>query len=112
MSQTKIYVGNLSYDSGQLELENFFSQYGEVKEVKLISDRETGRSKGFGFVTFATVDAANASLKADGTELQGRKIRVNIANDEGQRSGGGGAGARGPRPSNGGGFRGGFRDSR
>jgi len=91
MNQNKVYVGNLSYSTTSDDLTAFFSQYGEITELKLISDYD-GRSKGFGFVTFATQEAAQASLAANDTELQGRKIKVNIARDkeEGRRGGGGG----------------------
>ena len=92
MSQNKIYVGSLSYDVTADELESFFGQYGDIEEAKLIIDRETGRSKGFAFITFANQKAAQASLAADGTELQGRRIRVNIARDDNRRRGGGGGG--------------------
>ena len=88
MSQSKLYVGNLSYSTTDQDLQEYFSQYGTITEVKLITDRETGRSKGFGFVNYETDDFAKEALKADGTELQGRKIRVNIANDD-RRTGGG-----------------------
>ena len=90
MSQSKIYVGNLSYDTKEADLESFFSKYGPLTEVKLIKDIHTGRSKGFAFLTFEDQKAAEASLEANDTELQGRKIRVNIAKDTGGRRGGGG----------------------
>ncbi len=106
MSQNKVYVGNLSYDVSSADLEQFFSQYGEITESKLITDRDTGRSKGFAFITFATDAAAQASLAADGQEQNGRKLRVNLARDEQRRGGGGGgAGAGGARRSSGGGQR-------
>lgn len=97
MSQNKIYVGSLSYSVLSNELEDFFSQYGELSEVKLISDRETGQSKGFAFITFASQQSAESALSADGTELKGRKIRVNMAKDDVRRSGGGGHGHGGGR---------------
>ena len=91
MNQNKVYVGNLPYSTTSDDLRDLFSQYGEVLELKLITDYE-GRSKGFGFVTFNTQEAAQASLVLDGAELQGRKLKVNIARDkeEGRRGGGGG----------------------
>ena len=82
MSQSKIYVGNLSYDTKDADLEEFFSKYGQLAEIKLIQDIQTGRSKGFAFLTFENQQDAEASLEANGTELQGRKIRVNIAEDK------------------------------
>lgn len=97
MSQTKVYVGNLPYRTDDAELEQLFGAYGEVTEVRIVMDRESGRSKGFGFITFAEAEGANNALKADGTELQGRKLRVNLANDDARRTGG--ANGRGPRPS-------------
>jgi len=101
MSQTKIYVGNLSYNTTDHELEEFFGQYGSIKEIKLITDRETGRSKGFGFITFDDQQAAQASLQANGLELQSRKLRVNMANDDARRTSGAGGG-RGGRQGGGG----------
>lgn len=95
MSQSKIYVGNLSYDATQDDLHDFFSQYGEITETKLISDRETGRSKGFAFITYADAAHAQEALAANGTELMGRTLKVNEAREGqggGRRGGGGGRG--------------------
>jgi cold-inducible RNA-binding protein len=92
MSQNKIYVGNLSFDTIASDLEEFFSQYGKIVDTKLIKDRDTDKSKGFGFITFDTQKGAQASLAADGTELKGRRIKVNMARDDSRRSGGGGGG--------------------
>jgi RNA recognition motif-containing protein len=76
----KIYVGNLSYSSTDPELEELFGQYGEVVSAKVIMDRETQRSRGFGFVEMADDDAATAAISAlDGQDLGGRKLRVNEA---------------------------------
>ena len=88
MSQSKIYVGNLSYDTKEDALESFFSQYGQISETKLITDRDTGRSKGFAFLTFDNQQDAEASLEANDTELEGRKMRVNIAKEPNNRGGG------------------------
>jgi RNA recognition motif-containing protein len=104
--QSKIYAGNLSYDTKEADLEEFFAQYGKTSEVKLIKDNTTGRSKGFAFITFENQKDAEASLEANGAELQGRKIRVNIARDNGGARGGRG-GARGGRGGFGGGNGGG-----
>ncbi|MBB72501.1 MAG: RNA-binding protein [Legionellales bacterium] len=92
MSQSKIYVGNLSYGSTDEDLREFFAQYGDISEVKLITDRETGRSRGFAFVTFGNADAAKSALDADGTEFQSRRLKVSMAKEDGggRRSGGGG----------------------
>lgn len=99
----KVYVGGLSYDVTKEALADEFRQYGEIEEAVVITDRETGRSRGFGFVTFANQAGAQASLAYDGKEWLGRKITVNIAKDKPA----GGAGGRGGR-SGGGGGRGGF----
>lgn len=89
MSQAKIYVGNLSYDATSDDLENFFAKFGEITDVKLIIDRETNRSKGFGFITFATQDSAQAAIEnTNGFDFMGRKLRVNSANDKGGSGGG------------------------
>lgn len=88
---SKLFVGGLSWDTTDDSLRNGFESFGELDEVKVILDRETGRSRGFGFVSFK--DAANAQSaieEMDGRELDGRSIRVNEANDRPQRGGGGG----------------------
>jgi heterogeneous nuclear ribonucleoprotein A1/A3 len=90
MSQTKLYVGNLSYHTTEGELRETFSTYGEITELKLITDRDTGRSKGFAFVSFETAEAAESALSLNDTELDGRKMRINFAKDDGGRRGGGG----------------------
>jgi cold-inducible RNA-binding protein len=74
-----IYVGNLPYSAMQDNLESLFAQYGAIRDVTIIKDRDTGRSKGFGFVTFADDQAAQAALAQNGQELDGRQLRVNIA---------------------------------
>ncbi|QHG92590.1 RNA-binding protein [Coxiella endosymbiont of Amblyomma sculptum] len=81
MNQSKVYVGSLSYDVTTDDLQSFFGQYGDIEETRLITDRETGRSKGFAFITYTNQSGAQAALVANGIELQGRKIRVNIARD-------------------------------
>ena len=88
MSQNKVYVGSLSYDMTTDELQSFFGQYGDIEETRLITDRETGRSKGFAFITYTNQNGAQAALVANGIELQGRKIRVNIARDNNSNGGG------------------------
>ena len=105
MSQSKIYVGNLPYSTTEDALRSFFSQYGSIEEVKLIVDFGTGRSKGFGFITFANAEACEKAVKgANDQEMDGRKLKVNVARDN-PRDGGGGRGGRGGRD---GGGRGGF----
>ena len=84
----KIFVGSLSWNTSDQELGDFFSQVGEIQEAKVITDRETGRSRGFGFVTFNSQDDANAAVERfNGAELDGRTIKVNIAEDK-RRDGG------------------------
>ena len=78
----KIYVGNLSWNTTNDDLSDMFAQYGEVLSVNIISDRETNRSKGFGFVEMADDDAAVAAISTfNGSELDGRNLRVNEAED-------------------------------
>ena len=78
----KLFVGNLSWDTRDDVLYEAFAQFGEVTEAKVIADRETGRSRGFGFVTFADEAAGDAAISGmNGTELDGRPLRVNEAHD-------------------------------
>jgi cold-inducible RNA-binding protein len=91
----KLFVGGLSWDTNDQSLAAAFSRFGPVIEAKVISDRDTGRSRGFGFVTFeAPADADNAIAEMDGAEIDGRAVRVNEAEDK-QRGGGGGGGGGG-----------------
>lgn len=108
----KLFVGGLSWGTTDDSLHGAFSQFGEIVEAKVITDRETGRSRGFGFITFADDDGANQAVsEMDGTELDGRTIKVNEAQDKPARSGGGGGGGggRGGRGGGGGGGGGGGR---
>ena len=92
--KNKLFVGSLSWDTNSQGLEEAFSPFGPISEAIVISDRETGRSRGFGFVTFENAeDAENAVKEMDGKELDGRTIRVNEAHDK--KPGGGGGGGRG-----------------
>ncbi|MFO0692090.1 MAG: RNA-binding protein [Polyangiales bacterium] len=101
---TRLYVGNLSFQTSQDALQEAFQAIGEVREVYLPSDRETGRPRGFAFVTMATAQGAqDAIAQLDGRLLDGRPLRVNEAEERPQRGGGGGGGFGG-----GGGGRGGF----
>jgi cold-inducible RNA-binding protein len=86
MNNKKIYVGNLSFNTTQDDLETEFSKFGEVEELKLITDMETGRSKGFAFITFKTSEAMEASLAKNGEDLDGRPLRVNQAEERKPRS--------------------------
>lgn len=90
----KLFVGGVSWDTSDEGLRRAFEQFGEVVEAKIITDRETGRSRGFGFVTFAQGDDAARAMEAmDQATLDGRTIRVNEAQER-QRGGGGGGGGR------------------
>ena len=91
----KLFVGSLSWDTNDEGLRNAFSVHGEISEAIVISDRDTGRSRGFGFVTFDDDEAADKAVAAlNGTELDGRTIKVDVAQAK-QRSGGGGGGGGG-----------------
>ncbi|XP_067086205.1 cold-inducible RNA-binding protein B-like isoform X2 [Osmerus mordax] len=108
----KLFVGGLSFDTNEQSLEDVFSKYGQISEVVVIKDRETQRSRGFGFVTFDNPDEAkDAMLAMNGKSLDGRQIRVDQAGKSGGggRSGGGGfrGGSSGGRGGGGGYFRGG-----
>lgn len=82
----KLYVGNLSYSSTEPVLEDLFGQYGQVVSAKVVTDRETKRSRGFGFVEMEEDDAAEAAISAlDGYEFEGRKLRVNEAMERERR---------------------------
>lgn len=98
---SKLYVGNLPFNATEEEVTEYFSAVGEVQSVKIISDRETGRSRGFCFVEMQNADAAIAEL--NGKEMNGRKITVSEAREREQRGGGGGGGG-GFHGGNGGGF--------
>lgn len=95
----RLYVGNLSYDCTIETLREAFADLGQVDDVHIAMDRETGRSRGFGFVTMATAEqAANAIQQMNGAMLEGRALRVNEAEERPARSGGGGRGGfGGPR---------------
>lgn len=76
---TSIYVGNLAWSATQDGLESLFKPYGEVLSVKIVTDRDTGRSRGFGFVEMNDDEAVNAISALDGKEVEGRALRVNKA---------------------------------
>ena len=86
MNNNKIYIGNLPYTTTEDDLRETFGQYGEIQEVKLITDRETGRSKGFAFVTFTEESAMEAAFEKNGQELGGRTLRVNKAEEKRSRA--------------------------
>lgn len=80
---TKIYVGNINYTTTEDDLQRIFGEHGTVKSVNVITDRDTGRSKGFGFVEMETEEAAAAAIEAlNDQEIDGRKLRVNEAHDK------------------------------
>ena len=96
----KLFIGGLSWDTTDEGLRQAFASYGEITEAKVITDRDTGRSRGFGFVTFAQDDDAKTAIsKMDGTSLDGKTLKVNEAQEKsprgGGRSGGGFGGGRG-----------------
>jgi len=85
MDKNKIFVGSLPWSINNDSLKELFSQYGEVTEAVVIMDRETQRSKGFGFVTFSTPESAQKALEMSGKEVEGRAIVVNIAKPREER---------------------------
>lgn len=110
---TKLYVGNLSFNTTENDLQDAFAAFGDVSEVNLMVDRMTGRSRGFAFVTMATPDGAKAAIAAmQGRQLDGRPLTVNEARPKEERSGGGGGGGYGGGSGGGGGGAGGSRGPR
>jgi RNA recognition motif-containing protein len=106
----KLYVGNLSYGVDSSELEQLFAQHGQVVSAQIINDRETGRSKGFGFVEMADDAEADAAITAlNGQQHNGRALTVNEARPREERGGGGGGGSRSFGGGGGGGYAGGGR---
>ena len=94
----RIYVGNFVFETSEQQLREAFEAYGQVHEVSMIQDRETGRPKGFAFVEMPTSEEAQAAITAlNGKELAGRAITVNEARPRQERSFGGGGGGRGSR---------------
>jgi RNA recognition motif-containing protein len=90
MANAKLYVGNLSYNSTEDSLAELFSQFGEVVSIRIVTDRETGRSKGFGFVEMASAEAAQQSIaQLNGKQVDGRALTVNEARPQEPRQGGG-----------------------
>jgi RNA recognition motif-containing protein len=103
----KLYVGNLSFSAQESEIREMFSEFGNVSDVKIITDRETGRSRGFAFVEMSNDSEANAAMQAmNGKDVGGRALVVNEAREREARGGGGGGGGG----SRGGGGGGGRRD--
>ena len=105
---TKLYVGNLPFDTTENDLQDMFGGFGPVTDVNLITDRASGRSRGFAFVTMATPEAAQAAIKdLAGKNIKGRNLTVNEARPREDNKGGGGGGRRdyGDRRGGGGGGR-------
>jgi cold-inducible RNA-binding protein len=111
----RIYVGNLSYQTTEGDLASLFEQVGQVESVSIITDRDTGRSKGFAFVEMSGDDADKAITQFNGTEVNGRALTVNEARPREERSGGNRGGYGGGGRNSGGrssGGRGGYGGSR
>ena len=111
---TRLFIGNLPFSATENDIQDLFSQQGGVVEVSLMQDRMTGRSRGFAFVTMESPDAAQAAIQAlDGSDFQGRPLKVNEARPREERpsfgGGGGGGGGGGYRERGGGGGGGGDR---
>jgi len=101
---TKLFVGNLSFEVTENDLQDLFVAFGPVTEVNLMTDRSTGRSRGFAFVTMATPEGAQAAIQGTaGKEVKGRALTVNEARPREERSGGGGGGRGGYGDRRGGG---------
>jgi len=101
--EVKLYIGGLSFDSTEESVRSFFEQYGSVTDCFLPTDRDTGKLRGFAFVTMPSADAETAVRKADGAELDGRNIKVNEAQPKGS-SGGGNSSRGGKFSDNSGGY--------
>ena len=107
---TRLYVGNLSFNTNADGVRTAFQEFGTVSDVHLVSDRETGRSRGFAFVTMGTPEAAQAAIQQlSGKSVNGRNLTVNEARPREERSGGGYGGGGGGRGYGGGGGGGGGR---
>jgi RNA recognition motif-containing protein len=101
---SKVFVGNLSFDTTREELEQLFAPLGEIAEIVIPTDRDSGRPRGFAFVTYASAEHATQAIqKLDGAELGGRNLRVNEATERAPRSFAGGGGGGFSRPFGGGG---------
>jgi cold-inducible RNA-binding protein len=104
----KMYVGNLSFQTTKQDIQDLFSQHGQVTDVHLPVDRDSGQPRGFAFVTMGSSAEMNTAIKAvDGQDLGGRKLKVNEAQAREERGGGGGGGGRGYGGGGGGGYGGG-----
>ncbi|MET0340408.1 MAG: RNA-binding protein [Polyangiales bacterium] len=89
----RLYVGNLSFNTDEATLQNAFARFGDVQEVRIVTDRETGMSRGFGFVSMVDAEGAQAAMtQMNGSMVDGRSLRVNEAEDRNRAGGGGGGG--------------------
>jgi cold-inducible RNA-binding protein len=110
---SKMYVGNLPFSASEDDLREAFGQFGEVTDVALMMDRETGRPRGFAFITMGSKEAMDAAIKGlDGQDLGGRNLTVNEARPREERSGGGGGYGGGGGERRGGGGGGGYGERR
>ena len=101
---TKLFVGNLSFNTTENDLQDAFAAHGQVVEATLMMDRMTGRSRGFAFVTYSTPEEAQKAIEAmNGAQIDGRALTVNVARPKEERPPGGGGRDRGPRREGGGG---------
>ena len=91
----KLFVGNLSFNTTENDLNDAFAAYGTVTETNLMMDRETGRPRGFGFITMSSAEEAQKAIETmNGKEIDGRELTVNVAKPREERTGGGGGGRR------------------
>src|SRR5215213_934247 len=105
----KLFVGNLSFNTTENDLNDAFAAFGTVTETNLMMDRETGRPRGFGFITMSSAEEAQKAIEAlNGKDMDGRALTVNVAKPREERSGGGGGGGRREYGGGGGGGRGGY----
>jgi cold-inducible RNA-binding protein len=96
MSENKLFVGNLSFNTTENDLQDMFAAHGTVVEANLMTDRMSGRPRGFGFVTMSTPEEAQAAIGAlNGQSIDGRALTVNVAKPREERTGGGGGGRSG-----------------
>jgi RNA recognition motif-containing protein len=103
MNNNKLFVGNLSFNTTENDLQDTFAPYGTVTETNLLMDRESGRPRGFGFVTMSTPEEAQAAMTAlSGKSIEGRDLTVNLAKPREERGGSGGGSGGGRRESSGG----------
>ena len=98
MSNSKLFVGNLSFNTTENDLQDTFAAHGTVSEVNLMMDRDSGRPRGFGFVTMSTSEEAQAAISAlNGVSIDGRALTVNVAKPREERTGGAGRAGGGRR---------------